>query len=36
MWTAAHGPRSGFQHWPEPYGWLPSVPATLLNDQAFE
>ena len=27
---------SGFQHWPEPYGWLPSVPATLLNDQAFE
>jgi NAD(P)-dependent dehydrogenase (short-subunit alcohol dehydrogenase family) len=27
---------SGFQHWPEPYGWLPSVPATLLNDEAFE
>ena len=27
---------SGFQHWPEPFGWLPSVPAALLDDRAFE
>lgn len=27
---------SGFQHWPEPFGWLPSVPASLLHDHAFE
>ena len=27
---------SGFQHWPEPFGWLPSVPAVFLDRGAFE
>ena len=27
---------SGFQHWPDPYGWLPSVPASMFREQAFE
>jgi NAD(P)-dependent dehydrogenase (short-subunit alcohol dehydrogenase family) len=27
---------SGFQHWPEPFGWLPSVPASLLRNEAFK
>jgi NAD(P)-dependent dehydrogenase (short-subunit alcohol dehydrogenase family) len=27
---------SGFQRWPDPYRWLPSVPASMLREGAFE